>query len=294
MLTFVLSVQYERAGTAEARAKTLDLARDLFFEEPRSPIAEYCASLALYHINYFGSHATPESMDLMGRMADAILAERQGHLQLSGKNHNFNIIGTYGRALHRQGQDTTRSGSHEPSAMQYVLTSLEAAKDTQNPKYYSYICEEVGLLGVLVEPKYVFKVFTAILKDLRALEEHSYSDDLPFLPEEVEKLTDTILQSLANIRVLHRQQVDKYLLEELENAEIYADVATKRDPDFRLSFFVSWAFEQLMFRALVFYYEEMGKDLLKSFLDSMRCHSSSQCVRTVLSAAVRRCASLSK
>jgi hypothetical protein len=294
MLTFVLSVQYERAGTAEARAKTLDLARDLFFEEPRSPIAEYCASLALYHINYFGSHATPESMDLMGRMADAILAERQGHLQLSGKNHNFNIIGTYGRALHRHGQDTTRSGSHEPSAMQYVLTSLEAAKDTQNPKYYSYICEEVGLLGVLVEPKYVFKVFTAILKDLRALEEHSYSDDLPFLPEEVEKLTDTILQSLANIRVLHRQQVDKYLLEELENAEIYADVATKRDPDFRLSFFVSWAFEQLMFRALVFYYEEMGKDLLKSFLDSMRCHSSSQCVRTVLSAAVRRCASLSK
>ncbi|MGB6687504.1 MAG: TIR domain-containing protein [Terracidiphilus sp.] len=294
MLTFVVSVHYERAATDEDRAKALRLARDLFYEEPRSPIAEYCASLALYHINYFGSNATQESMDLMGRMADSILAERQGHLHLSGKRHNFNIIGTYGRALHKHGRAASGPSAPGPSAMQYVLNSLQLAKETQNPAFYSYICKEIGLLGVLVEPRYLFDVFTAILTDLRALDEHSYSDELPFQPDEVEKLTNTILQSLANIRVLYRQQVDKYLLEVLEKPEIYADVATKRDPEFQLSFFISWAFEQLMFRALVYYYDEMGKDLLQSFLDSMRCRSCAQCVRTVLSAVVRRCVKLSE
>ena len=148
--------------------------------------------------------------------------------------------------------------------------------------------------GVLVELQISVRCFYLILKDLRALEEKTYSDELPFQPEQVEKLTATMLQSLANIRVLYRQQVDKYLLEVLEKPEIYADVATQRDPDFQLSFFVSWAFEQLMFRALVYYYEEMGRELLKAFGDSFRCHSSSQCVRVVLSAVVRRCAMLSE
>lgn len=294
MMTFVVSANYERAVTNEAKAKALDLARNLFYEEPRSPIAEYCASLSLYHINYFGSHATEESMALMGQMADSILAEREGHLEISGKRHNFNIIGTYGRSLHKFGEDIDGSGAPDPSAMRYVITSLQAAREAKNSDFYAYICREVGLLGVLVEPRYLFDVFTSILKDLNAVEEKAYSDELPFKPDQVEKLTDTILQSLANIRVLYRQQVDKYLLEVLESPEIYADVATKREPDFQLSFFVSWAFEQLMFRTLVYYHDEMGKDLLKAFLDSMRCSSPSQSVRVVLSAVVRRCAMLSE
>jgi len=293
MLTFVVSANYERAATPEARAKALDLIRDLFYEEPRSPIAEYCASLALYHINFFGSHATQDSMDLMGRMADSILAERQGHLYLSAKEHNYNIIGTYGRALHRHGHAASGSNASGSSAMGYVLNALQSARDTRNATFYSYICQEIGLLGVLVEPRYLFEVFTAIFKDLRTLEEHTFSDELPFEPGEVEELTGTILQSLANIRVLYRQQVDKYLLEVLENPEIYADVATKREPDFRLSFFVSWAFEQLMFRALVYYYDEMGKDLIVSFANSMRAHTPTQCVRIVLSTVVKQCAKLS-
>jgi hypothetical protein len=233
-------------------------------------------------------------MALMGRMADSILTERQGRLQLSGKQHNFNIIGTYGRALHKHGHPADGSSSAASSAMQYALDALRSAKDAPNAEFYSYICREVGLLGVLVEPKYLFDVFTAILKDLRTLEEKTFSDQLPFLPEEVEKLTDTILQSLSNIRVLYRQQVDKYLLEVLENPEIYADVANKRDPDFRLSFFVSWAFEQLMFRCLVYYYDEVGRDLILSFRDAVRCHSYSDCVRTVLSEVVKRSVMLSE
>jgi hypothetical protein len=50
----------------------------------------------------------------------------------------------------------------------------------------------------------------------------------------------------------------------------------------------------LMFRALVYYHEEMGRELLTAFRDSMRCYSSSQCARLVLSAVVRRCAMLSE
>src|SRR5215472_1848019 len=111
MLTFVLSVNYERARTPEARAKALALARDLFYTEPRSPIAEYCASLALYHINVFGSNGTQDSMDLMGRMADSILSERQGHLTICGKVQTFNIIGTYGRALHQHVKSKDEPGS---------------------------------------------------------------------------------------------------------------------------------------------------------------------------------------
>jgi TIR domain len=294
MLTFVVSVNYERACTPEARAKALALACDLFYAEPRSPTAEYCASLALYHINVFGSNGTQDSMDLMGRMADSILAERQGHLQLAGKTHTFNIIGTYGRALHKHVKAADETSSSGPSAMRYVLKSLQAAKDTQNPEFYSYVCEEIGLLGVLVEPRHLFEVFTTILKDLRAVDENSYTGELPFLPDQVKNLTNTMLQSLANIRVLYRQQVDKYLLDVLNNPELYSDVATKRDPKFQLSFFISWAFEQLMFRVLVYHYDEMGKQVLDSFLESMRCYSSSQCVRTVMSAVVKQCAKLSE
>ena len=69
MLTYVISTRYERAASPEARAEVLGLARDMFYEEPRSHVSGYCSSLAVYHINFFGSHANRESMRLMDRMA---------------------------------------------------------------------------------------------------------------------------------------------------------------------------------------------------------------------------------
>ena len=102
------------------------------------------------------------------------------------------------------------------------------------------------------------------------------------------------MQSLANIRVLYRQQVDKYLLEVLESPELYAEIANERTPDFRLSFFFSWSFEQLMFRCLVFHYETMGHEILEAFLDAVRCNSTSAGARIVLSRLFSHVSELSK
>ena len=278
MLTFAISVNYERAKTAEARTQALELARDVFFGEPRTVLAEYCSSLALYHINDFGSFATEDSMRLMEQMAESILKEHHGEFLMSGKKQTFNIIGTFGRSLHKNGFAAEQGGKR--LAMQYALNALELAKNEKNAEFYQYVCSELGLLGVLVEPKYLFDVFTAILKDIQDWEDGRRAA-LPFNAEQIEKSKETMLQSLANIRVLYRQQVDKYLLEGLENPELYGEVATKRNPDFRLSFFLSWAFEQLMFRCLVHYDQEIGSEFLQSFLDAARCKSPIECVRMI-------------
>ena len=171
MLTYVISTRYERAASPEERTEVLALARDLFYEEPRSAVSEYCSSLALYHINFFGSHANRESMRLMDRMANSILKERQGRLTISGKRHTFCIVGTYGRSLCRNGFDTEAMERPAQSAMQYAIDALKEAKKSGNAEFYLSLCKELGQLGVLAEPKYLFGVFTDILKDVRVLDE---------------------------------------------------------------------------------------------------------------------------
>ena len=289
MLTFVLSTRYERAASKEERAAVLETIEHCFFDEPRTEISEYCSSLSVYHINCFGSHATKASMDLMGRMAGAILSERKGRLTISGKRHNFNIIGTYGRALHQNENIVSTQG-----AMQYALDALRQARELKDSEYYLYICENLGLLGVLVEPKYLFEVFTAILKEVRVLPVDSSFPYLPFSSKDIEAAKNTILQSLANIRVLYREQVDKYLLEVLENPDLYAEIANERTPDFKLSFFFSWSFEQLMFRCFVSHYETMGDQVLDAFLDTVRCDSVSAGSRVLLTRLFNDVAGLSR
>jgi Trypsin-like peptidase domain/NACHT domain len=289
MLTFVLSTRYERATSDEERAIVLQTIEQCFFAEPRCEISEYCSSLSVYHINCFGSHATNASMDLMGRMASAILSERKGRLTISGKRHNFNIIGTYGRALHQNENIVSSQG-----AMQYALDALRQARELEDSEYYLYICENLGLLGVLVEPKYLFEVFTAILKEVRVLDVDGSFQDLPFDCREIAAARNTIMQSLANIRVLYREQVDKYLLEVLESPELYAEIANERTPDFKLSFFFSWSFEQLMFRCFVSHYETMGSKVLDAFLDAVRGDSASAASRIVLAKLFNHVAGLSR
>jgi hypothetical protein len=296
MLTFVISVNFERAASPEARARMLALADDMFFEEPRSPISEYCSSLALYHINFFGRRAGRESMRLMDRMASSILSEREGRFKISGKDHSFNIIGTYGRSLHKyhskDGIDVEAMETPAQSAMQYATNALTDAKKKNNAEFYLYICKELGLLGVLVQPKYLFDVFTSILDDVNALDRPTIKRNLRFAPEYIERAKETILQSLTNIRVLYRQQVDEYLLDVLERPEIYAEIETKRIPDFRLPYFMSWAFEQLTFRCLAYHYEMIGKEFMRSLLDAARCGSPRDCMRTVLARGVKLAAEL--
>ena len=110
-----------------------------------------------------------------------------------------------------------------------------------------------------------------------------------FSRDDIRKAKDTVLQSLANMRVLYRQHVDEYLLQALEKPEIYAEVATERKPDVRLSYFMSWAFEQLTFDILADLncYESCGRELMQALLAGARCRSPAKCVSAALLRAVK-------
>jgi hypothetical protein len=293
MLTFVISANYERAGSPEARAAALSLVGSLFYDAPRSESAEYCASIALYHINSFGSHPSTESMRLMDLMAHSILTDRKGRFSISGRRYNFNIIGTYGRALRRNGVDTAMIENPSHSTLQYVLYALQLAKQSNDVEFYLYICENLGLLGLLVEPTYLFDVFTLILSDAHALDEPILHRDLPFSPVDMERINDLALQSLTNIRSLYRQEVDRYLLEVLQKPELYKEIAISRKPDYRLSFLLSWAFEQLMFRCFVYHYEKSGREMVQSFLDVARCRTAEEGFQALLLGFIKGLAKLS-
>lgn len=282
LLTFTLSTAYERGKSDDERSRILALIEQCFFDEPRSPLVEYCSSLSVYHINCFGRLATPASMDLMGRIASEILSKRKGRLQISGKKYDFNIIGTYGRAQHMHPATKSELAVNH-GEMKFAFQALEQSISQPDSEYYIYICENLGLLGTLIEPKYLFEVFTKILRDVGALGEVSAAQALPFATKTIDDAKAKILQSLRNIRILYRQQVDKFLLEVLESAELYSQVANEGTPDFRLSFFFSWSFEQLMFRSLVYQYDDIGKEMLDSFWEAVHRSSSAQGIRAVLS-----------
>jgi hypothetical protein len=282
LLTFTLSTAYERAQSPEERSQILAFIDHAFFDEPRSPLAEYAASLSIYHINCFGRKSTEASMELMGRIATDILSKRKGRLLISDKEHNFNIIGTFGRAQHMH-PVTTSELAADHGEMKFAFSALEQAVAPPDSEYYMYICENLGLLGTLVEPRYLFDVFSKILRDVGALGVMPEARALlPFSTETIVGARNKILDSLANIRVLYRQQVDKYLLETLESPELYSEIANERAPSFRLSFFFSWSFEQLTFRCLVYHYDVIGKQMLDSFWEAVHRKSSAQAARAVL------------
>jgi hypothetical protein len=294
MLTLALSAFYER--NAAARAECLALLEELFTENCATAGAQYCASLALYHLNYFGEHASRQSMQLMGRMATSILSERKGVFSLGGEMQNFNIIGTYGRALSKNGHllDGVASYGATRSALQYAIEALRQARADSDFPYYLYVCENVGLLGVLIEPRQVFAVLSEILSDVRAISRERPSQDVVFFSsQQVTQIRDQVLKSLANIRVLYRQEVDKYLLDELELPDLYSEVANQLTAEFSLETFYSWAFEQLTFRVLTRYYDDIGRDVLNGFVEGVRSGSVRRCLQIIVSRVVKRLRELS-
>jgi hypothetical protein len=180
------------------------------------------------------------------------------------------------------------------SPMQYAMDALQAARESGNAEFYLYICAELGQLGVLTEPRYLFEVYTEILKDVQAIEDDPPRPSLRFSGPDIRKAKETILQSLANTRVLYRQHVDEYLWDELEHPGIYAQVITKKATISRLPFFLSWAFEQLTFRSLTYFYDEMGSECMQSLLDGARCRSTTKCVSTALSRVLKHLAKFSE
>jgi hypothetical protein len=296
MLTFALSAYYERLAGAGAAAQCLALLEGLFAEDGAPASAQYCAALALYHVNYFGGHATKDSLNLMGKMAALILRQHKGVFEFGGEVQNFNIIGTYGRALQKNRRllDDGTVGGVGRRPLEYAIDALAQARTEGDFSYYLYICENVGLLGVLIEPGQVFVVISQILLDIGEIKR----DEGPrkregFTPAEIEEARARVLKSLANIRVLYRQEVDKYLLEELESARLYGEVANNLVPEFSIATFHSWAFEQLMFRFLTRYYDEVGKDLLEAFYDGVSTRTVSGCLKVFVARVVRRLGEIS-
>jgi TIR domain len=293
-LTLALSAFYERQAALDAGAECLSLLKELFEEEGATATDQYCASLALYHINYFGEHASRQTMELMGQMASRILRERKGVFTLGKEHHNFNIIGTYGRALHRSGHLLEDGLAGGRRALHFAIEALEQAKEARDFKYYLYICENVGLLGVLIEPAQVFSVFTEILSDVKEISTEGQSRELVvFSPQQIGVARNQVLKSLANIRVLYRQEVDKYLLEELEAPALYAEVANRLTAEFSLETFYSWTFEQLTFRVLTRYRDQIGKKVLNAFREGMYSGSVGACLEIIVSRVLDRLGEIS-
>jgi hypothetical protein len=296
MLALTLSAYYERRAAAGGAAECLSLLEGLFAEDGAPASAQYCASLALYHVNYFGGYATKESLKLMGNMARVILDEHKGVFALGGEMQNFNIIGTYGRALQKNGRllEDGGGGALGKRALQYAIDALEQAKAGDDFSYYLYVCENVGLLGILIEPNHVLDVISHILVDIGEIKlEEGPREALRFTQDQVSEARARVLRSLANIRVLYRQEVDRYLLDELESSRLHGEVANNLIADFSIETFYSWAFEQLTFRVLTRYYEEVGKDVLQSFLDGVRSGSVRGCLEVIVSRVVHRLSEIS-
>jgi hypothetical protein len=288
LLCYALSVAYERSS-GPVRLAHVGMLRALF-EGGLEPQGEYCVALAMYHLNYFGAEATLDTIALMGEMTDHILRERRGRFVLSGRPYNFNIVGTYGRVLrkHRALLVNPRQVSRTPM-LRYALESLADATRRTDAEYYRYVCDNIGLLGVLTAPDDVFEVMAHVLGRLA---EPRGPAALPFSEAETAAVRKTIIQSFANIRVLYRPQVDRWILEEREDQALYAEV-TQRIGQFELPTFYSWVAEHLMFRLLTTYHEKVGAELIDALERALDQTSAPAGVRYVLTSLYKRLIALS-
>jgi hypothetical protein len=98
-----------------------------------------------------------------------------------------------------------------------------------------------------------------------------------FSSEANDKIKNIVVQSLANIRALYRAEVDRYLLDTLESPDLYTRVASM-EPEFNTRGLYSWACEQLMFRVLTEYYNEIGDDVVNAIRDGSKCKSVDQSI----------------
>jgi hypothetical protein len=290
-ITFAISKRYECATNEAERIAVLDLADAIF--ATGSTTAEYSSSLALYEINYFGTQATPESMRRFERMTIAILRQRKGHFLQDGKERSYNVIGTYGRARVRNqalfGADPDERVRNRP--LQFAVDALEEAKQRRDFDYYSNICTDIGLLGLLIEPEDVFAVVNCILIDLGRVASAGGSGSLPFDASERAAIETAILQSLANIRVLYTEETDRFLLDGIDDPALYAEVV-RRTPKFELKVFLSWTFEQLLFGILTRNYEALGREMMDSIRTGLSGNTAEQFVVTIIRRMLVRLVSL--
>jgi hypothetical protein len=248
LLAFSISVGFEIANDDQRAAliEQLELAVATAEDGKLGAHLEYAVSLALYHINYFGTRGDCRTVTLMQRLATRILVVHRGMFELHGKLYDFNIIGTFGRVRKRHAALFPEAANRP--VFQFAIDALEEATRLGDVKYYLYVCQNVGLLGILDDPSDAFVVLGHAVETRR-------QDRAVF---------QTVVQSLSNIRALYRSRVDRWLLEagDTRDPELYQqlfDEVVMRDPQFDLSLFHSWYFEHLMFNMLTEYHDHVGK-----------------------------------
>ncbi len=288
LLTFALSTGYENVDGASLRGGYLDVIAGVLADPTVQAQTEYVMSLALYHINYFGRHATKASLAMMGQAAERILRVHKGEFELlerrKRKRFNFNIVGTYGRALARQADAMSVS-----RALGYARTALDAAKADRDLPHYTYLCKNLGLLGVLIEPSVVLDLLGHVLTEVAA----TGPGQLPFSEKQKLGVRRIVVQSLANIRVLHRREVDSYLLDVVDDTRLQAEVAATA-AHFDLGTFFSWAAEHLLFVMLTRYYKQVGGTFLDALRNGLEQRNAYDGMRIALATVFDRLAELAQ
>ena len=108
-------------------------------------------------------------------------------------------------------------------ALGYARAALDHAKTSQDREHYLYLCRNLGLLGVLIQPTDVLDVLAHVLTQLKA----TGKEGLAFSEETKAEIREVVVESLANIRVLYRKEIDGYLLDALDDSRLYAEVDDK-------------------------------------------------------------------
>lgn len=263
---FAASTAHEMLATQAERTVHVERLAGLFPPTNEMGGAHYMVALAFYHINFFGAHGSAGALEAMGTMAGVLLRDGKGMFNLGDRQFSTNIIGTYGRALgkHASLLHAPHNISFEPP-LAYAIRALTEAKDKLDMEYYRFVCADIGLLGVLIEPQQVFEVFSHILQDLGMGRDGIAVDPrLKFSELQRGELRRQTIMSLANIRAIYRAEVDRFLLDEFNDLALYSEVSEAL-PEFNLTTIGSWTSEQLIFVLMTRYRRQFGERLLDCF-----------------------------
>jgi hypothetical protein len=281
-LSHALSSKFQIHNTTEG-GRILEILTRLF--DTGEAVPQYVASIALYHINYFGSRGTPETIQMMVDMARVILTRWKGHFEKPGGSrlYNYNIIGTLGRCVIRHEETLGRP------PLSYAIEALEHAKDEADYDYYAYVCENVGLLGAIAPPRKALEVIRYILQDLEEIPlPQDGRDPLPFDRAAEEKLEAMIIKSLGRIRVRFQKDVDRFLLDDLDSEGLF-NLVRGTSSSHGLGIYFSWVSEEL-FEKLLLHVPDFSRSLIRVFREASHQRGERQAVDYVLTGILRTAA----
>ena len=238
-----------------------------------SPVPRFDASVALYHINYFGKYQSEATLERFGKQVELIQREYKGRFTVPDLEQpvNFNIVGEYARALVSWGQHLAENPERREEAsefragfadrMRFVVSGLEAAKRDHDLEYYlGLVVDDIALLGVLVPPRNALEMIKYVLQDAEVIElPDDGREELPFDDDQFGQVRHAALESLAKIRMRYQREVEEFLYS-VDKPELIDEVR-KLAPEFSFKITFSWLFEEL-FEKILIYYPDLGSRVI--------------------------------